>query len=526
MLVNPPTLLTTAAYLGPAWQESSTAIARPYYDVLRSEDRAQIERAGVSTFTAEHLGLQSLQATLLGAGHTVSVLNACVELHSSLPETLRRIEEHEFDFIGFSGPLEVFSENRWLARALRDRGFTGHITIGHDFPTLNHDTLLRLCPEFDSVVRGEGERTLLELVKAVGNDEKLEGVLGISFRDGDQITTNAPRPAISDLDDLPPVTRFDLPAVLKLRMSPAVFSKRGCLYQCTFCTTGRVPTALGFKGSQRWRQRSPNAVVDEIERLVKDFGVRQLTIVDDLYVARGPGGAEHALQVADLLLSRGLTVEYMVDCRVDSVDRDVFTRLRQSGLRKVYIGVESGSETVLREYKKGYNQANFVKDKLAILEDIGISVVMGFIFFNPADDLEGLASSHELVCALNYRDPFTFMKAVRVYPGTTLHRDLEQRALISGEWPDYTARYADPWVDALRVRMSDFFGLASQLLEGEAATPDWGETELRDATYDLVARRLGEMIQDCRRQDSERLESTYRLMVAEFTDLMSRHVVN
>src|SRR5207253_6270917 len=129
-------------------------------------------------------------------------LNACVELHTSLKQTFTRICDYTFDLVGFSGPLDVFSENLWLARVLRESGYTGHITFGHDFATLNHQILLELCPEFDSIVRGEGEVTICELANALEKNRPLEHVQGLSFRGQTGVVINPPRSVVADLDQL------------------------------------------------------------------------------------------------------------------------------------------------------------------------------------------------------------------------------------------------------------------------------------------------------------------------------------
>src|SRR5439155_1275196 len=120
------------------------------------------------------------------------------------------------------------------------------------FATLNHQVLLNLCPEFDSIVRGEGEVTICELADALEQKRPLEHVQGLSFHGPTGVVNNPPSSVVADLDQLPWVTRYDLPSVLGLGMSASIFTKRGCPYQCTFCTTGAVPFAEGYRGKERW----------------------------------------------------------------------------------------------------------------------------------------------------------------------------------------------------------------------------------------------------------------------------------
>ena len=140
VLVNPPTLYR-AKSVDEIQELELFSGTIPYYERLLTLDTGKIN--GFSTLPGEHLGLQSISGYLHLHGHRVNIVNACVELHSSLSQTLKKILQYSFDLIGFSGPLDVFGENAWLALRLREKGFTGHITLGHDFATLNHKIILK-----------------------------------------------------------------------------------------------------------------------------------------------------------------------------------------------------------------------------------------------------------------------------------------------------------------------------------------------------------------------------------------------
>lgn len=510
VLVNPPTLHLGATYddLINITTDNPTV---PYYRLLRGSD-ASIN-GQFSTIPGEHLGLQSLQASLEVTGHQVVVINACIEMHSSLQQTLNRIKEYDADLIGFTGPLDVFAENLWLARALRESGYTGHITFGHDFATLNHQQLLELYPEFDSIVRGEGEITICALATVLEQRLPLHTVRGLSFREQTHVIVNAPRPVVHDLDTLPWVTRYSLPVVQDLKMGTGIFTKRGCPYHCSFCTTGAVSHADGTRGHNSWRQRSARCVVDEMEFLVREYGVRWFTIVDDLYLAKGPRGAQHALEIAEELLQRHLDVSYMIDCRVDSINAEVFAVLYRSGLRKVFVGVESASSSALSFLNKGYTP-EIIRSKLHILDKLHIELILGYILFNPLDTLEGLEQSHQLLLDLGVSDSSLLRTETRVYPGTNLHHNLEQRGLLQGEFPFFTAEYQDASVRKLHDLLMNFDGTCAEIL---AASEN--EVELNHALmFDLVNESLKDMIACCKRDDDHGLEAVYNRLVMELNN--------
>lgn len=504
LLVNPPTLYRA---------RDNT----PYYLSLLATDRTK--RAGRSTLPGEHLGLQSLEASLREKGHGATVLNACVELHSDLQQTLDHIRRHAVDVIGFTGPSDVFAENLWLARRLREGGFTGHITMGHDFATLNHDTLLRCYSEIDSVIRGDGELTLGELVDALARREPLDAIPGLTHRKGAEVIVNPPRRSAVELDALPWVTRGSLSAVMALGMAPAIFTRRGCPYPCTFCTTGQVPVAEGLTGRDRWRRRSAGRVADELEMLVREHGAEHVTIVDDLYVSDTPDGEEHALQIADEILSRGLRLTYMIDARVDSIHRATFEVLARSGLRKVFVGVESGSDGALRLYRKGY-RAEEIRRRLGILTELGIEYIIGFIFFSPLGTMADLARSYELVCDLDYPDPAVFYQRLKAYPGTSAHRSLAAQGLVRGEFPEFEITYRDPYVARLADMLGRFSAMALPLLHAatrmERLVRGSGTSlsaSMSEAVYKLVRGHLRPMLDAARRADDQALQAAFDDMV-------------
>lgn len=490
LLVNPPTL-----HRGRALKElEPDRRTTPYYDLLKRVNREPWSLPG------EHLGLQSIQASADAHGHTSYVLNACIEMHSTLTQTLNRIQDHKVGLVGFSGPLDVFSENLWLAQQLREAGYTGHITLGHDFATLNHSDILRLFPEFDSIVRGEGEITLSELATALDQNLDLTDISGITYRKGTKIVTNPPRPVIPTLDELPTVNREKLHSVLEVGLAPSIYTSRGCPYRCTFCTTGAVPDAEGIFGPARWRLRSPARVVDEVEFLSSEYGIRWVTMVDDLYLSKGRFGVRHALEIAHELLERQIDIEYMIDVRVDSIDEKTFALLRRSGLRKVFIGVESGSPLALASYGKGYHP-EIIRKKLATLEDMDIDFILGYIFFSPLDTLEGLSQSLKLVVDLNVRDFSLFLQSVRVYPGTPLHHELARRGLLEGEFPFLSALYPNPFIERIRGIMGEFEYLVWLRTIGSEDNRQRTTVRKDDLVYELAVRLLSGLIDCGQRED-------------------------
>jgi hypothetical protein len=210
----------------------------------------------------------------------------------------------------------------------------------------------------------------------------------------------------------------------------------------------------------------------------------------------------------------------MIDCRIDSIDREVFTQLRRSGLRRVYVGVESGSDEVLLAFRKGY-AAGRVRDQLRILTDLDLDYILGFIMFTPTATVLDLEQNLRLLSDLDIRDkPLPlFFQAVTIYPGTPLEADLARQGLLQGEFPHYTFTYRDGGVRRLRELMSEFGRLALPLLTAIVARVPAERRAVEAATYRVVRSGFGDMIACCQRDDGTGLEAAYDELVDRFRAL-------
>jgi radical SAM superfamily enzyme YgiQ (UPF0313 family) len=168
-------------------------------------------------------------------------------------------------------------------------------------------------PELDVAVIGEGERTLVELCRAVDNGGALENVKGIAFRRGIDIQFTARREPIENLDELPMPDRRLLPLgrYRALNMPISITTSRGCPFKCIFCVGRKMVGA-------RVRYRSPEKVVDELQYL-GSFKFSQVNIADDLFTAN----KDHCLGICNEIIKRNLKLTWTSFARVDTVCAEV-----------------------------------------------------------------------------------------------------------------------------------------------------------------------------------------------------------
>jgi anaerobic magnesium-protoporphyrin IX monomethyl ester cyclase len=214
---------------------------------------------------------------------------------------------------------------------------------------------LHSFPEIDYIVRGEGERTVVDLIKTLKNNGKISEVKGISYRINDKIIHNPTRPLIENLDTLPYPAYHLVEENLKRYHFTMMAGRntrymilegaRGCEHQCSFCTQWN-------HWGGRWRTKSAKRIADEIEFLHETYGGVFLWFADDNIRLNCRGK-----QLYEELRQKQCKKDVMLffQARIDDVadHPNLVGKLREVGTYWIMCGVENDSEETLREYKKG-----------------------------------------------------------------------------------------------------------------------------------------------------------------------------
>lgn len=323
---------------------------------------------------AESLALASLDAYLAADEDEWDVLLVNPVLDElSAREAAARVVAHQPGVVGLS--LTYQWQQEWataLAQAVKAVSPRTHVVVGGMFATSAWARLLDEIPFIDSVCRGEGEYTFLELAQRVRADTAWGDVVGLGYRDllGRAMCTDA-RPRIRTLGDLPFPTRTQLPAALAAGGVIQIEASRGCSAHCTFCDVRKTG----------WVGRPARHFVDELEALCAAHPGEQVWIVDNIFIGFGKGRFERAEQIAQEILDRGIDVRFAAQDRVNNTNPATFALLKQAGLNRVYLGVESFAGSALERWEKG---ATAVQNMAAIhtLRDLGIYSQIGFLVFD------------------------------------------------------------------------------------------------------------------------------------------------
>jgi radical SAM superfamily enzyme YgiQ (UPF0313 family) len=325
--------------------------------------------------------------------------------------------------VGISSKSQNFASACRVARIAKEVDPAVIVVVGGPHASMVGADVLK-CPDIDVAVQGEGERTVVELLRAIEAGGDLGGVAGIACRGPAGVVQTPPRPFIDDLDALP-VPHAHAPEVLVgHRQYPVtafkyVFATRGCPYQCTFCGSHRI-------WSRRVRFRSPENVAAEIQGLQK-MGLRLVHFDDDTFgIDRG-----YIARLCDAIASRCPGVRWSCELHVKLVDAPTLSRMKAAGCYSVQLGIESGNDEVLRGIRKNCT----IQEALAaasLIKSAGLELTAFFMVGFPQETEQTL------------RDTLSAMEQVRAdtvvfsiftpYPGTEAFEQCRSSGLIADDF--------------------------------------------------------------------------------------------
>lgn len=372
------------------------------------------------------LGLAQLAAVLEEEGIGVEIVDCNAE-EIGWSELEGVISQRHPNVIGATA-LTPFFYQALRAMEIAKRLDTGIITLlGGPHVTFTPEETLLEHPEIDFVVRGEGERTLVELLRCLEKGQDPYQVKGIALRQDDRIVLTPPQPPV-DVNSLP------LPAYHLLSMGSYYFtifgkfatllSSRGCPHKCTFCSEWR------FWGAG-WRPREPKRVVDEMELLNKEHGRECFWFGDDCFNV----SAEHIRGVCDEIIARGLDLSWYYQGRADFLIKykELLPLMRRAGNLMVQIGVESSTNRELAEFNKHLTRSQ-VEEAVKLLKKHDI-VAQGLLLVGTRQD-----SADSIAHKLRYMkwlDPdFPIFTMFTPFPGSDIYEEAKANGWL--ETLDYS----------------------------------------------------------------------------------------
>lgn len=380
-------------------------------------------------------GLLYLSSVLKKEGHRVDILDWNGHRYSQ-PEVERKIKTNAggYDLVGIGGIVTTYESTKWVASIVKKCHPSVPVIVGGPLATSASEVLLKNM-KIDGVCVGEGELTMVDLMK---NMENLERVKGIAYMDDGKIKVNPPREIIKDLDAIPFPDYENLDTLEVYLKNPIgylnkrkwadgkpigeinsinITSARGCPFSCNFCYSKYLGVV--------YRRRSVKNVVDEMEYTIEKFDCGYIHFTDELSFTK-----QRIHEFCDEIDRRGLKVLWGGTFRMDTLDKESMERMRDAGCRHMACGIESFSQKMLKAMNK-IADVKKVKENLVLAKKIIDDVDTSFIIGYPGETEETIQESIDACKSLNLAPNIIFFATP--YPKTVLYDLALKRGLIKDE---------------------------------------------------------------------------------------------
>jgi radical SAM superfamily enzyme YgiQ (UPF0313 family) len=376
--------------------------------------------------TSPPLGLAYLASSLEREGAEVRILDSQA-LKLSFSDIKQEIKSWKPDIVGATGATSSCFQALGVLDIAKSYG-AKTMAGGPHFTFTDVETLEQF-PYVDFVVRGEGERTVVELIKALEDDSEFSDIQGLTYRNEKDIKRNKDRPLIENIDNIP------FPAYHLLPMDKYIFgnhhyatmlTSRGCPYGCTFCSSSKL-------FGKRWRGRSPGNVAEELELLTGKYHVRNIEFLDDTFTL----DQKRADKICDEIIDRRLSVTWTCSSRVNTINQNLLEKMKKAGCSTVYYGVETGSQEILNRINKGI-KLNQIMNAFKITKEAGIRIIGSFIIGSPGENVNTIKQTISFAKFL--KPDFAQFTVCTPYPGTELFETIENSEnmrLLTKNWGYY-----------------------------------------------------------------------------------------
>jgi len=292
------------------------------------------------------------------------------------------------------------------------------VVFGGPHPTIIPDDIMQ-SENVDFAIRGEGEYTMLALCQAIADGAgDLKKIDGLSFKIKNRIIHNSPRKLIKDIDTLPFPLRTNL--IFSHLFSPqdlgVMITSRGCPFGCTFCSSRSI-------WGKKVRYNAVKKIIDEIKLLVSECRTREFFFWDDSFSFN----RERIIEICNTLIKEKIEISWGCTTRLDLLDDELLSWMRQAGCSQIDVGIESGSERILKKIRKGIILKQ-IKQGIKLITDHNIFVTTFFMIGFPDETEEDIRRTFDLIKNVNATVTISLFTP---YPGTELFQNLLDIGMVS-----------------------------------------------------------------------------------------------
>ncbi|WP_455364503.1 B12-binding domain-containing radical SAM protein [[Eubacterium] cellulosolvens] len=350
------------------------------------------------------LGLCYL-ASCLKKDYRVSILDASI-LNLDMKTITSEIKKADPKILGITTTTYTYKNSLKIAQIAKQLNKSIATVLGGPHVTFTAEETLS-NHQIDFVVRHEGEMTMKQLSDFILKKEgKLGSIKGVTYRAGEEIISASPQPLIEDLDGLPFPSR-DLTPLHLYRIPGSIITSRGCPSKCIFC-------AAGAMSGQKYRVRSPDNIVKEVQEMIQKINPGFFFIADDTFTIF----PERVKAISQKF--RELGIRWVCEARVNTVNEEILEELASAGCFAIQFGVESGSQKILDSILKG-TTIKQVRNAVNWCLKLGIIPVCSFMTPHPEDDWETVMETEKLMNELRGLGAQLYVSLTTPFPGTFLY---------------------------------------------------------------------------------------------------------
>jgi anaerobic magnesium-protoporphyrin IX monomethyl ester cyclase len=393
--------------------------------VIESEGHRHEKARGTAAFPP--LGILYLGSVLRDQGLKVSALDQPAE-GLTVEEAANWVTKEDPDILGFSTYSSSGRTAVDICKRVKEQNPNIITVFGNIYATLNPERILMKYPSIDLIVRGEGERTVTELVSCLEKGGNLREVRGVSFREGGRIISNPDQPLIENLDSIPFPDRKLLSCdyhsmILGVTVAPKKFtsivSSRGCVYRCRFCNCTQF-------ANYRWRCRSVQNTLQELNLLVGE-GYKQFIFSDDNFTTN----KKRVIELCRAIRREKMDIDLICEGRVDNCSYEMLWEMARAGCRVMYFGIESANQRILDYYHK-QSTPQQAENAVKTARKAGMDIIIGSFIVGAPDE-----TRDEIQNTINFakNNPIDFAQfnILGAYPGMDIWSELVAKQIINEE---------------------------------------------------------------------------------------------
>jgi radical SAM superfamily enzyme YgiQ (UPF0313 family) len=285
------------------------------------------------------------------------------------------------------------------------------VIMGGAHATFCYAEILRGGSPVDCVVLGEGEDTLLDIVRHRNEDTSWRNVSGIAYLSNGEIVVTPPRAPLNNLDNLPMAAGFLEQSVgvdIQLQ-AEYILTTRGCPSACHFCSSPKF-------WQRKVRFRSPDKIVEEMMFIRDKFGLIYFSLRDDTFTA----DRARTIEFSRLLIERRTQVLWNCQSRVTALDEELLVWMKRAGCECIQLGVESGSPRILSRLGKTITPAQ-VEHSAGLIRQVGINLSIYLITDVPGETEDDIKCTIELIKRIHPDDGY--VSPLAYFPGTRMFEE-------------------------------------------------------------------------------------------------------